>query len=314
MKTTILMLIAAAGLVTGCRSEEKKQDQYQVSDHPPSTYYPADRTTTTVQTTTTTGTGMGTGTAAAGTGTTVWHSSRDGMVQQTPTAQDQSMLDRSMDRERAKERLAGMNEQDKEFVKETVVLWQTEGELGQLAARQGSDDRVKQFGQRIVDDHARVNEELTTLATSKNIDTSKRRDRADRQKIDRLSQVNGADFDRQFLDQTIRDHQEAIDLFDRQSRTGQDPQLKAFAARNLPTLRSHLQTAKDLKIAIESPAIEPARRTPTTTTPSQPVYPNQPRSPSAPDPLNPSSPNNPINPNNPTPNNPSNPVDPNAPR
>src|SRR4029450_10674898 len=65
--------------------------------------------------------------------------------------------------------MAAMSSQDKDFVMEAAMGGLMEVDLGRIAAQQGSTDAVKQFGQRMVDDHSKVNSELASLASTKGI-------------------------------------------------------------------------------------------------------------------------------------------------
>jgi putative membrane protein len=62
-----------------------------------------------------------------------------------------------------------------------------------------------------------------------------------------LQKLSGAEFDREFMKMMVRDHEHVIAAFDKEATSGQDPQLKAFAAKTLPTLHSHLQMAKQVQ-------------------------------------------------------------------
>ena len=74
------------------------------------------------------------------------------------------------------------------------------------------------------------------------VDTAPTEDQ--RQAASKLSSATGADFDRTYTDEMVQDHQKAVRLFEDYSHTGNDPDLKAFAAKVLPTLRHHLEMAQ----------------------------------------------------------------------
>jgi predicted outer membrane protein len=63
---------------------------------------------------------------------------------------------------------------------------------------------------------------------------------------ERLARLSGSEFDREFMRHQVKMHDEAVSLFDRQVGGGKDADLKAFAARTLPTLREHQQMARDV--------------------------------------------------------------------
>src|SRR4051812_33416448 len=64
---------------------------------------------------------------------------------------------------------SGLSMSDKKFIKDAADGGLAEVELGQLAASKGSSDEVKKFGQRMVDDHGKANDQLKQLASSKQV-------------------------------------------------------------------------------------------------------------------------------------------------
>ena len=141
---------------------------------------------------------------------------------------------------------SNMSSQDHKFVMEAAMGGLMEVELGRVAAQKGASDAVKQFGQRMVDDHSTVNTELMTLATSKGMTLPTELDAKHRAQVTKLSAMSGAEFDRAYGKMMLSDHNKDVKEFEKQSMKATDPDLKAFAAKNLPTLREHLQMAKTL--------------------------------------------------------------------
>jgi putative membrane protein len=133
-----------------------------------------------------------------------------------------------------------------QFVKEAAVGGMTEVDLGKLAKDKGSSDTVKQFGQKMVDDHSRINDDLKTVAKKKNIDLPTALDAKHQAVVDRLSKLSGAEFDRAYSTEMVRDHQEDVKEFQKQANSASDPDVKSFASNNLPTLQEHLKMAKDM--------------------------------------------------------------------
>jgi putative membrane protein len=119
-----------------------------------------------------------------------------------------------------------------------------EVELGKLAQERGSSDHVKEYGKMLVDDHARMNNELKDIASKENIVLPSGVSSEQRQNIDRLAKLSGAQFDREFLTDSAKDHREDIAEFEKESNSGQDQALRDFASKSLPTLRKHLEMAE----------------------------------------------------------------------
>jgi putative membrane protein len=142
--------------------------------------------------------------------------------------------------------MANMTSQDRDFVMDAAMGGMMEVELGRIAAQNGASDAVKQFGQRMVDDHGKANEELMTLATSKGISLPTTLDEKHKEHLTKFSSMTGADFDRAYGKEMLSDHRKDVSEFEKQSTKGTDPDLKAFATKTLPTLREHLQMAESL--------------------------------------------------------------------
>lgn len=141
---------------------------------------------------------------------------------------------------------AGMSSQDHKFVMEAAMGGLMEVELGRLAAQRGMSDVVKQFGQRMVDDHSKANQELMTLASTKGMTLPTALDDKHQKDVAKLSAMSGAEFDRAYARHMLKDHEKDVKDFERQSTRGGDPDIRAFATKTLPTLQEHLQMVRTL--------------------------------------------------------------------
>jgi putative membrane protein len=142
--------------------------------------------------------------------------------------------------------MAGMSSRDRDFIMDAAMGGLMEVELGRVAAQQGSSEAVKQFGQRMVDDHSKANTELMTLASSKGITLPTSIDDKHRGEVTKLSAMTGADFDRAYSKMMLKDHEKDVSEFEKESTKGGDADIKAFATSTLPTLQEHLQLARAL--------------------------------------------------------------------
>jgi putative membrane protein len=107
-----------------------------------------------------------------------------------------------------------------QFVKEAAIGGMAEVELGRLAADKASSDQVKKFGQRMVDDHGRANDELKTLAQNKNIDLPSSLDAKHQATMDRLSKLSGDAFDRAYMSEMVKDHRMDVNEFRNEAKSG----------------------------------------------------------------------------------------------
>lgn len=140
---------------------------------------------------------------------------------------------------------------DKKFAKEAALGGLTEVELGKLAAQKASNDAVKQFGQRMVDDHSKANEQLKQIATKSNIEVPAALDSKHQSHIDKLAKLSGPAFDKAYVKDMVKDHQHDVDDFKSEAQNGSDPNIKQFAMQTLPTLQEHLNAVKDLKKTVK---------------------------------------------------------------
>ncbi len=140
-----------------------------------------------------------------------------------------------------------LSDTDSKFVMEAAEGGQMEVELGQLAQQKASSDAVKQFGQRMATDHAKAGQELAQLAASKGVELAKQPSRKTQMDKDRLSKTSGSAFDREYVKMMVKDHEEDVAAFKRESQQALDPDLKAWAAKTMPTLEDHLKSIKQIE-------------------------------------------------------------------
>jgi putative membrane protein len=136
---------------------------------------------------------------------------------------------------------------DRNFVMEAAMSGMAEVELGRLAVERGSSDAVKQFGQRMVDDHTRANEELMQLVSGLGLALPTTLGAKHRAAVNKMSRLSGAQFDRAYSKQMVADHQKAVSLFQREADRGTHAELKTFAGGKLPALQEHLSMARQLE-------------------------------------------------------------------
>jgi len=123
-------------------------------------------------------------------------------------------------------------------------------DLGKMGAQKATNPKVKDFAQRIADDHTKANNELESIAKQKGVTlpmAPSHEKGGEHAMTSRLSKMSGAAFDKAFVDDMVTDHQKAITRFENESKSGTDTELKDFATKTLPTLRSHLDTAQMLQ-------------------------------------------------------------------
>ncbi|WP_321856693.1 DUF4142 domain-containing protein [Burkholderia cenocepacia] len=134
---------------------------------------------------------------------------------------------------------------DAEFVDKAGMIGKVERQAGQLALDRSSNADVKAFARRMVDDHARIADELRHLGAQKGVPVQTRM--LVDPEVTALRAKDGRAFDTAYV--TLagpRAHAAAIRLYETEAKDGRDPQLRAFAARTLPVLNAHLTAARQL--------------------------------------------------------------------
>ncbi len=135
---------------------------------------------------------------------------------------------------------------DMKFAKEAALGGMEEVELGKLAVSKGKSDKVKQFGQRMIDDHTKAGEDLKSVAAKNNITLPTELDAKHKAVVNRFSAMSGgAAFDRAYMRDMVKDHEMDVADFQKEANGGQNSDLKGFAGQTLPTLQEHLKMAKE---------------------------------------------------------------------
>ena len=155
---------------------------------------------------------------------------------------------------------------DVHFAKEAAQGGMAEVKLGQLAQEKGSNDSVKSFGKRMVDDHSKAGDKLKEVASHESITLPSDLSAKDQATYDRLSKLNGAAFDRAYARDMVKDHETDVAAFQKEANAGKNDSLKSFASETLPTLQDHLKQAKEMmKTVGGATAAEGAKETKTNT-------------------------------------------------
>ncbi len=153
----------------------------------------------------------------------------------------------------AKKKVDEAKSADSKFVLEAAMGGMAEVQLGQLAVDKATSPDVKQFGQRMVDDHGKANQELTQLASTKGITLPTTLDAKHQADVDRLSKLTGEEFDHTYMKMMVDDHNKDVADFQHESSGGKDPDVKAWAAKTLPTLEQHQSMAKSIAAKTTEP-------------------------------------------------------------
>src|SRR5207244_1939627 len=124
---------------------------------------------------------------------------------------------------------------DADFVMQASATDLAEVNLGKLATRQATNADVKQFAQRMVSDHSKSHDEMLALVNKKGggLRSASQMDQKHRALSDRLLQLKGANFDREYMMHMVEGHRQAVALFEAEAASGKDADVKAFATKHL---------------------------------------------------------------------------------
>jgi len=147
---------------------------------------------------------------------------------------------------------AGLGTDDAaEFAVKAADSGLAEVSAGEIAQQKAQNQSVKDFAAKMIQDHTKANEELKSIAASKNITLPTAPGEDHQERIADLNSHTGADFDKEYMAMMVDDHQKAVDLFEDAAENDEDPELSAFAAKTLPSLKKHLEEAQALEESLE---------------------------------------------------------------
>ena len=155
-----------------------------------------------------------------------------------------------------------MSKQDAKLLEDLTRANRAEVALGRLAEQKAASDDVKKFGKHMVDDHSKMLDQGEKIAKSKNVEPPSGPDKKQQTSQKKLEGLSGEQFDRAFMQQTVKDHEQALKLVKQAAQKASDPELKAMAKEAEPEMQKHLKMARDLSSKARhagSPSIKQAK-------------------------------------------------------
>lgn len=138
---------------------------------------------------------------------------------------------------------------DADFYKKAAEGGMAEVDMGKVAQSKATNPSVKDFGAMMVSDHSAANDKLKALAASKSTNLPSSPSMGQTATKKRLQMMSGESFDKAYIKDMIKDHQEDIKEFKQEANSGKDPDARAFAAATLPTLQTHLDKITQIAAA-----------------------------------------------------------------
>jgi putative membrane protein len=145
-----------------------------------------------------------------------------------------------------------LSRSDYRFFEKAARGGMEEVELGQLAQQKAANQTVREFGQRMVQDHSKANDELKQVAAQEGLAFPARMSRSENSTMQRLEGLNGASFDQAYAKDMVKDHTKDVNEFQKAAQSIQNPALRDWAQKTLPVLQEHLRLAKSMEAAVQN--------------------------------------------------------------
>ncbi len=145
---------------------------------------------------------------------------------------------------------AKANAMETKFIKKAANGGMMEVELGKVAAEKGQSQDVKDFGNRMVKDHSKANDDLKEVASKLGVNVPDKLNARHQAAVDKFSKMSAGDaFDKAYAKDMVKDHEKDISEFEDAQKEVKNPDLKQFIDNTLPVLKEHLELAKKMKAA-----------------------------------------------------------------
>ena len=141
---------------------------------------------------------------------------------------------------------AGATSPDAQMMRDIAQANLAEITTGQLALSRAQSPQVRQFAQHMIDEHTRMQSEGSAIASAKGMPTPKAPDAKHQAAAKKLEAMSGEAFDRAYMEQMVKDHQQTLELVQRAAAQAKDAELRAHAQKAIPHVQQHLQMAQSL--------------------------------------------------------------------
>jgi putative membrane protein len=135
---------------------------------------------------------------------------------------------------------------DKMFVRKAMQGGMAEVQLGQLTLQKTDNDQVKQFAQRMIDDHTKMNDQMKPVAQQLGVDVPGEISKKDRATIAKLQGLSGSAYDQAYIKDMVKDHKQDLSDFQMEASSGQDQTVKDAASQGSKVIAQHLQMAQQM--------------------------------------------------------------------
>lgn len=169
------------------------------------------------------------------------------MQQQSPQSQSPNMQQQQqMEQQQGTSVMNAGPSMDKAFVKKALEGSIDEVEMGKLALQKSNDDQVKQFAQKMVDDHGKMADALKPAAQQMGIKVPDGPSKGQMKKMDKMKALQGDAFDQAYIKDMVKDHKSDENEFKQEAQNTQNPSMKQFATQGSQVIEQHLQQIQQI--------------------------------------------------------------------
>jgi putative membrane protein len=145
---------------------------------------------------------------------------------------------------------------DSSFIRQAVRGNYTEVALGRLAESRASNSEVKEFAERMVEDHNSMNKEWIELAQDNDMKVTVDFGESGRQAIDRLEKLSGTAFDQAYMSEMLREHEQELAAFQQMASSAGSSEIRQLASSGASTIRQHHTLAQQVgsRVGVSSTA------------------------------------------------------------
>lgn len=135
---------------------------------------------------------------------------------------------------------------DQAFVRKALEGGASEVQLGQLAQQKSQSEDVKQFGQKMVQDHTQLGDQIKPIAQQLGVKEPKGPSKKDKQLMAKLEALSGPQFDEAYIQAMVKDHKQDMKDFKDAAQVTQDPNVKQVAQQGAGVISQHLQMIQQI--------------------------------------------------------------------
>ena len=140
----------------------------------------------------------------------------------------------------------GIAPKTEDFIKEAATSDTLEIAAAKIAQQKGDADE-KKFAEQMITDHTKTSSELKEMVpTDMKSEIPASLDDSSQKKLDKLGETKPEDFPAQYDPMQVSAHKDAVSLFERYAKGGDNDKLKNWAGKTLPALQHHLDMAEEM--------------------------------------------------------------------